>query len=877
MISNLILRFFQKTQITQRLQGTKKNFSLVNFTFKKWIFCTMSTVNLFPAWLFIFFIYTCNSSIVLANTDELQNIESNTISKPNAIDNSSNVVNKIVVVGNARIATSTILSYMELNSKHSNSKILNSPILNREIAISNNDKISNFTYNDTLISQGIHKLYNTGFFSDINTSYANNVLTIKVTESPTIHQIGFEGNKKINDQDLIKVLLLKQGSSFSSILLQKDTNTILDFYQKRGLFATLIEPKLVKLPDNRISIVFKIKESNKSKIEKIQFLGNESYKPQELMSAILSKESAWYRLFSSVDFYDSDKTKIDEEMLKNFYYDRGYLDFNIQETQKEISPQKGSFLVTFVINEGNQYRLNEATVTSSIDKINTDDLLKKNFHIVKNEVLSYSKLTDAAEEMKDSLRKQGYAFVEVNFNIERGENNIANIKFNISESLKVYINRINIVNNLRTLDRVIRREMRVIEGDAYNFDLIDRSKQRIANTGYFSDVEINPVSTNIPDKIDLNVKVKEISTGSCSFNMGYNTEAGALGGISVSENNLLGTGRIANLTLQKAQRSSNISLGFTEPYFLNMNMFAGIDLFYRQTSYKQNTKNKANIDQEKDKKDKDAKLIKKDESNQYNSKNVGASFKVGYELSEYWSHIVRYNIRSEKYDNISDNTSDFLKAQGKSNIVSSISHSLTYDKRNSSIRPTSGYIAQLSQEFAGLGGTAHYIQNELIGSFYQPLYKKDIILKITGRAGIISGKNIRIIDNFFIGDDYIRGFNNQGIGPRDIKTLDSLGGKNYYAGTAEVNFPLGLPKEIDIMGAAFIDTASLFNIDIPKNTPYKLNKTMFYNDHSFRVSYGAGVIWYSPMGTIRIDYGIPTKKKNYDKVNNFRINFGSSF
>ena len=740
---------------------------------------------------------------------------------------SGNRIEQIKILGNFRIPTSTILSYMELAKN-----LEKTSSTSRRVA-SVTDSIT--TYDSEKISQGIKKLYATGFFTDISTIYSKGILTIKIIENASINQIAFEGNKKLKDSDLKKLMFLKPGGTFSSIALQKDVNTLLDYYQKRGLFGTIIEPKLVDLPENSVSIVLKIKESDKSKIERIQFLGNDAFKARELMAVILSKETAWYRMFSSVDLYDPDKTKLDEELLKKFYWENGYLDFYVQETNKEISPQKNSFIVSFVLNEGKQYHFGEAIIESSIKKVDISSLASL-ASLKKGQVLDYLKIEDTAEAIKNRLRKDGYAFADVNFDIERLENNVANVKFTIGEGLKIYINHINILDNVRTLDKVIRREMRIAEGDAYNIDFIERSKQRIINLGYFSAVEISPASTNVPDKADLNISVKEMSTGSLNFNVGYNTDVGALGGVTLSENNLLGTGRIVSLGVQRAQRSTGLALSFTEPYFLNRDMFAGIDLFYNKSEYKQTYtdtpeyneiegpnakyKKRARAASSVDKKDK--KLGELNVS-RYSSQDIGTSLKVGYELSEYWRQILRYTIKSEKYLNMSFDTSDFLKAQSATNVVSLVSQTLTYDKRDNNIRPTSGYIGQLTQELAGLGGDSRYLQNDLLTSAYFPLYKKDLILNITGRIGAISGiggKKVRIIDNFFIGDDYIRGFENNGIGPRDKETLDSLGGKNYCAGTIELNFPLGLPKEIDMSGAVFFDAASLYDIDIPKYKEY---------------------------------------------------------
>ncbi len=730
-------------------------------------------------------------------------------------------INKIDYDGNQRISDQTIFAYLKLNSGDS--------------------------YNQTKVDESIKSLFNTGFFSDVKITLTGATLKVHVKENPMISKIYFDGNKRIEDNDLNQELLMQSSSVFSITKMQSDIKRIVNLYKKRGRYSVKVEPKIINLDQNRVNLIYEIEEGSQAKIKKINFDGNESYSDADLIEAIASREERWYRFFSSSDVYDPDKLEFDKEQIRRFYMNRGYADFKVTSATAELSPKRDAFLITFVVDEGNLFEFSEITVVSNIKTIEIEKL-NKLLTIKSGSRFSKEEIDNSVDAITNYLGNHGYPFVDVEPEIHNNkENNTTSIQFQIKESPKVYINKINIKNNTRTLDKVIRREFRISEGDPYNISKIQRSKQRIENLGFFNKIDFKNKRTESPDKMDLDVEVEETSTGSLNFAAGYNTSFGPLGSISLSENNFLGKGQQVVLGFMQAQKQSDYSFSFTEPYFMDKELSAGFDIFLSEKNLRKQSA--------------------------FSSKSKGFVLRSGYEITESLSHGVRYSLKEEDIFDVAADASIYVKEQKGRNTVSAIGHTLTYDKLDSRIDPSDGYHLKISQDVAGLGGQTNFIMHEGSAAYYKPLYKKDLILKLSGKAANVrgfGGKKVKLNDRFMIGPDYIRGFDIAGIGPRDKKTYDALGGNNYYAGTAELIFPVGLPEELGVKGAVFTDAGSLFGID-------EKNKSNIHDAHSLRASSGASLIWKSPFGTMSLHYAVPYKKEKFDDVRKFYFNFGTKF
>lgn len=730
-------------------------------------------------------------------------------------------IKNIEYIGNDRITNSTISAYLELST---------------------GDRFS-----AKKADESIKALFRTGFFSDIQVTMKKSSLVVKVTENPIVALIAFDGNRRIEDSELNEELSIQPNSVFSYSKMQNDMKRIADIYQKSGRYSVKIEPKIINLDQNRINLVYEIDEGHEAKIRKINMSGNRKFTDSELKEVLMSKEERWYRFFSSADIFSPDKLEYDQELLKRFYHDKGFANFKVTSSTAEISPKKDAFLITMIIEEGEIYEFGNISIDNRSPKIgNTDfsgDLVTKT-----GKRYSKSLIDESIDEITNHLGNIGFPFVDVSTDIKLNHDaKTVDVVYIINDSHKVYLNRINIRNNTRTLDKVIRREFRISEGDPYNVSKIQRSKQKIENLSFFNKVAFKNMRTAEPDRMDLDVEIEEASTGSLNFAAGFNSTSGVLGSISLSENNFLGKGQYVSLGLVHAEKERNLNFSFTEPYFMDKDLSLGFDVFTHQKSYKKQSS--------------------------FNSRAEGFVLRAGYDLTEYLYHSARYSFRQENIFDVSENASIYVRAQQGKNIVSLVGHTLTYDKLDSRIDPTEGYLLKFNQDLAGLGGTVKYISNEATAAYFKPLYKKDYIFKSIFRAGHVNGyagEGVSINDRYFIGPDYIRGFDVAGIGPKDTSTGDSLGGNTYYTFSNEILFPIGLPNEIGMKGLIFNDIGSLYGLD----TNSSVN---IVDKRSIRASAGVGVKWNSPMGTMSLHYAKPYAKEKTDDVRYFYLTIGTRF
>ena len=741
------------------------------------------------------------------------------------------LIREILVEGNERTEVETILNYLELKP--------------------------NDLYDETKANNSVKKLHNTGLFANVEIKQKENKLIVLVKENAIINKITFEGNKRIKRDQLISEIILKPRSIYNKIKLKQDTTHLIELYHKSGRYNAKVIPKTIDLPENRVDLVFEIDEGQKTPVKKILFIGNKKFSDQKLKTIISSKEEKWYRFFSSSDNLDLDRVEIDKEFLRKFYNATGYADFKIVSASAELLPKRDGFIITYSIEEGECYNFGEVTLESKIDKINTEPL-KKLITASKGDVYNYDLIEDSSDNITKSLNEEGFAFINVDILAEKDDKDkIITVNFVISESPKIFIDRINITGNTRTYDKVIRREFRASEGDPYNASQIHRSEQRIRNLDYFDKIQLKTERTNDPSKVNVNLEVEEKSTARFNFGVGYSTLDKAIGQISFNEDNLLGRGQKLELSFRKASKTTDIDFSFTEPYFMDLDVAAGIDLFKVNSEKRMQTP--------------------------YKLDSRGSVIRAGYSLSEHLRHNVRYTLKSDKISDIDKNASFFVKEQKGNNTVSAVGHSFIYNKTDNDLNPKSGYLVKFDQEYAGIGGTAHYLRNELNTRSYRPLIKgKPFILQLSANVGNISrttARSIRIDERFFVGNvgRYgLRGFDDGGIGPRDIATKDPLGGNSYYTTSAAVNFPIGLPSEIDLSGSVFVDAGSLFGLDMKK-----LNKqaslTKIHSDHKLRASAGVGLVLGTKLGPVRVDLSEPFLRRKYDVLRRFNLSFSTDF
>ncbi len=761
----------------------------------------------------------------------------------------SDVIRRIEVQGNQRIEDTTVKSYL---------------------VVREGDR-----YDTATVDRSLKTLFSTGLFADVTIRRAGDGIVVTVVENPIINRVLFIGNKAIDKDKLKEEVQLRPRVVYTRTKVEDDVEKIVELYRRGGRFAAEVRPSVVQLPQNRVDLVFEINEGPVTGIRRINFIGNEVFNDSKLRSVVVTEESRWWKLFSSNDNYDPDRLTYDRELLRQYYLNNGYADFRVVSAVAELTPDRDDFYVTFTVEEGEQYQWGEVGVETELEALNAS-FLERLVPIKTGEIYNAKKIEDTIESLTFAAGAAGYAFVDIKPRIKRDKDDKRlNVTFAVNEGPRVYVERINITGNTRTLDRVIRREFRLAEGDAYNKILINQSRNRIRALGFFKEVEVTEEPGNAPDRTIVNVEVEEQPTGELSFGFGFSSADNFLGEVSVSERNLLGRGQFLRLRLSLSDRREQIDLRFTEPYFLGRNLAAGFELFRVATDF---------------------------EESSFNTNSTGLSLTTGFPLSEFSRLRLRYTLRNDEIqvdqsdcpatdvDRDGDGDVDFddlalapfrispsiCDASGQ-DVSSILGYTLVYDRRNDPIRPTRGFDLVLSQDVAGLGGTIDYLRSQFDGGIYRGIIE-DVIASFNLSAGYIfplTGDEIRLNDRFFRGGNTFRGFDNAGVGPRDLNTNDAVGGRLFAIGSFELSFPTGLPEELGLSASLFTDFGTVGLLE-----GEDINTTLFSNvedEASLRASAGVSIFWESPFGPVRFDIAEALLNEDYDDTQVFRFSAGTRF
>ena len=726
-----------------------------------------------------------------------------------------------------------------------------------DIRIEGNERIENQTiesylalrrgdaFDPAALDNSLKNLFATGLFDDVAIDREGSDLVVRVVENPIVNRIAFEGNLRLDDEALAAEVQLRPRVVYTRARVQSAVSRILELYRRNGRYAAEVEPKIIELDQNRVDLVFEIEEGPETSVGGITFIGNRQFSDSTLRGVIETKESAFWRILTSSDTYDPDRLAFDQELLRRFYLERGYAEFAVISAIAELTPDGQEFFITFTVDEGDLYRFGAIELESSIRDLSVDDL-RPLVTTSAGEVYNAQQVEDTIQALTEQTGEFGYAFAQIDPVTEIDRENLEiDIVYTINEGQRVYVERIEITGNVRTLDEVIRREFRLAEGDAYNVALVRRSQQRIRNLGYFDAVDIRTSPGNAADRIVVEVEVSERSTGELSFGAGFSTSDGPLADVRITERNLLGRGQNITANFTVSARRQEIELSFTEPYFLDRELAAGFDVFRRKTDFQSESS--------------------------FDETSTGGVLRAAYPLTEHLRHAVRYTLREDEIDNVDATASVFIQAEEGSRITSSVGQTFTYDLRDTRFLPSEGYVLQLDQEVAGVFGDNKFLLNEGRADFYYA-FRPDWVLNLGGGVGYIfafAGEDVRLSNRFFIGGSSLRGFSAGGIGPRDSVTDDALGGNFYYTGTAELRFPLGLPEELRMFGRTFVDAGTLTEIDV--------NGPTLIDSGDIRVGAGIGLSWLSPLGPLSIDFAQAMVKESEDETESFRISFGTRF
>ncbi|MCR9240728.1 MAG: outer membrane protein assembly factor BamA [Rhodobiaceae bacterium] len=732
----------------------------------------------------------------------------------------NDVISSIVVEGNQRIEAETVRSYMVFKQGD--------------------------VYDDEKVDQSLKTLFGTGLFADVTIRREGTRLIIAIAENPVINRVAFEGNSAVNDDALETEVQLKPRTIYTRAKVQGDVQRIVDVMRRSGRFSATVEPKVIQLPQNRVDLVFEIDEGPVTKIGGINFIGNQEFSDGRLREIIATAESAWWKFLSSSDNYDPDRLAFDRELLRRHYLSEGFADFQVVSAVADLSRDGEEFFITFTLEEGEKYTFGPSEVTTELDKLDVEKL-NSLILTVEGDTYNAGLIDKTVDALTFEAGTKGYAFSEVRPRVRRDkETLIAAVTYRITEGPRAYVERINIDGNLRTLDRVIRREMRMAEGDAFNRVLLERSEKSIRALGFFSAVEVTEEPGSAPDQTVINVAVQEQSTGELSLGFGFSSADSALADISLTERNFMGKGQLLRLRLALSGTSQQIDLRFTEPYFLGRDLVAGVDVFGIENDFQ-------------------------DESG-FDERVTGFGFRFGFPLSENGRILTRYALRREEITNLTTAARAFI--QPRDEIKSSVGYTYYLDRRNDPVDPTGGWDLEIDQEFAGVGGSVRYVRNEIIARTYYEI-TEEFLASFRLKAGSIEGigQDVNISDRFFIGGSDFRGFERSGVGPRDLVSDNALGAQAYAVGSAEITFPNFLPEALDITTSLFSDVGVVGLADQQNIGTLVIAE----DDLTPRVTAGISIYWQSPFGPVRVDLSQAIQKEDYDKTEAFRFSAGTRF
>lgn len=774
-------------------------------------------------------------------------------------------IQRILVQGNERIEASTVISYL--------------PVQTGDVV------------DASKVDLALKALFRTDLFSDVKVDFKDGDLIVTVVENPIINRVIFEGNKGLKEDKLRDEVTVRPRGIFTRAKAQGDVSRIVELYRRSGRISANVTPQIIELPQKRVDLVFKIDEGPKSGILSVNFLGNKAFSDDDLRDVVVTEESRWYKFLKSQNAnYDPDRLEYDREQLRKHYRNRGYYDFRVSSAVAELAPDKNGFVVTYTVDEGPKYKFGKVQVETTLKKLDKS-VLEALVPVRSGQIYQDEQIEQATDALTFAAGAAGFAFVDVRprYTPDR-EKGLVDLTFQVNEGPRVYVDRVDVVGNSQTLDYVVRREMSVVEGDAYNRALVDRSKRQIKALGYFKDVEVTEIPGSAPDRTTLQVKVEEQPTGELSFSAGYSSVDQLVLDLGVTQRNFRGRGQDVRARVSVGSLRQQLDVSFTEPRFLGRDVAAGVDVYGYRYDLSQ--------------------------FSAYKTTTFGFTLRAGFPLSLDSRGSVHYTLRQDDIQIDSSfcdpTTGSLLSSASCSQIGKSLTSQVGYgyrlDRRNDYLNATRGYYVDLAQDIAGLGGDVKYVRTEGEAGWFHG-FTKSLIFSATGSAGYIvgwGGDSVRINDRFYKGGLNFRGFQTAGIGPRDLSLgrSDSLGGKLYAIGTLELTVPTFLPDQYGIKAALFSDFGTLGKLDkrdlnyragdldcLNPRIPDPLDPTKVVNNPAvagarnvcikdnlgLRASAGISIFWKSPMGPIRFDFSRVLAKEVYDKKETFRFSTSTRF
>ncbi|MBF0622047.1 MAG: outer membrane protein assembly factor BamA [Magnetococcales bacterium] len=732
-------------------------------------------------------------------------------------------VRSIKVEGSQRIEPETVFSYL---------------------ALKKGDTLSR-----SALRKSIRALYGTGFFRDISLEMVDDgVLVVRVIENAMINQVSFEGTEAFSDEELNKIVQQRSYSIYNRAKSEQDLLALQQAYRIKGLFLADINMMIQPLDQNRIDLVYRVREGERSRVRQVNVVGNSELDDDTLLEDLTIQPTGWFSFFSEDDVYDRDKLMFDQSQIRNNYLDNGYVRVKVLTSVAELTPDRESFIITHTVNEGERYRIGSVEIQTDFDELPESEL-RKEIEVTSGEWYDRRTIRNSIQNLRAKVGDYGYAQLRIQPNSQIDDDKkVVNLTFQIAKGRRVYVDRIEISGNSRTRDEVIRREIRLMEGDRFSVSKLRRSKTNLERLSFFEKVEIlTPPSPEGEDRVNLHVNVSEQPTGSFTIGAGFSTTEKMIGTASVSQNNFLGRGQRLSLSMALSARTTHFDISFTEPFFMGRRIGVGFDLFNKE--------------------------IDESSTSSFEQSIYGTALRVSFPLSDYLKDTISYRFTNVDITDVGTNPSLVIQEQAARSPYnqSMISNTIRWSNLDDPFLPTKGRIHRLTTDFSGIGGDVHFLRLLTEHSFYHTLIgKDDLVGHIRGRFGVVEGlsEDVPIFERFHLGGPRsLRGFSNGGVGPRTLEG-DAFGGTHLEQINAELIFPFFGLGEKGVRGLAFLDMGMLGDFDT-------IGSGVRQED-SLRMSTGFGVHWNSPFGPLRFTLGFPLSKEDYDKTRSFEFSIGTA-
>ena len=742
-------------------------------------------------------------------------------------------VSSVEINGNERIEDATILSFLR---------------------VSPGQAVSASQLND-----GVQRLQRSGLFETVDVVPAGGRLIVTVKEFPTINRVNIEGNKRLKDEDLLPLLQSQSRRVYNPATAEADAQTLTEGYRQAGRLAATIVPRIIPRSNNRVDLVFEVTEGRVVEVERISFVGNRNYSDRRLRRVVESKQAGIFRTIIASDTFIADRIAFDRQLLRDFYLSRGFVDFQVLSATPELTRQRDSFFVTFKVQEGQQFKFGEITTVSDLPEIDPAEFQAVS-KIKPGKTYSPAQVENTITRMERLALKKGLDFIRVEPRIIRNDAALTlDVEFAVTRGPRVFVERIDIEGNATTLDRVVRRQFRSVEGDPFNPREIRDAAERIRALNFFTTADVNTREGSGPDQVVVDVDLEETTTGSLGFGVSFGSEDGVGFNVNFSERNFLGRGQTLGFSFDTGSSTQNTSLSFFEPALLGRDLGFGLNLFYRTTD---------------------------SEFSVFDTLNIGIEPSISFPVSENGRLRFNYRLSRDSIKNVDDtttpaaggvrNTSPIIARDEGDAFTSAIGYQYTYDTRRTGLNPTSGVLLRFGQQFAGVGGGRRYINTTGLISAETRVAREEVTLRAELEFGAqtqLTG-NSRITERFFLGSNRMRGFDGDGLGPRDLAATnqDALGGNYFAVARFEAEFPLGLPEEYGISGGAFLDVGSVWGLDDVQGEGGAVDDSL-----SLRATLGVSVFWDTQIGPLRFNFSRALKKEEFDRERSFDLTVSTRF